>query len=81
MGHLVIHLVREIKLCGLVYMRWMYPVERYINILKGYVKNQCHPEASIIERYNSKESIEFCSKYLSKAKSTGFLKNVGILVY
>jgi len=36
MVHLIIHLVREIKCCGLVYLRWMYPVERYMKILKGY---------------------------------------------
>jgi len=71
MVHLVVHLVREIRLCGPVYMRWMYPVERYMKILKGYVKNQCRLEASIIERYISEESIEFCSEYLSKAKSIG----------
>ncbi|XP_068466379.1 uncharacterized protein [Phaseolus vulgaris] len=71
MVHLVVHLVREIRLCGPVYMRWMYPVERYMKILKGYVKNQCRPEASIIERYISEESIEFCSEYMSKAKCIG----------
>ncbi|XP_068503686.1 uncharacterized protein [Phaseolus vulgaris] len=71
MIHLVVHLVREIRLCGPVYMRWMYPVERYMKILKGYVKNQCRPEASIIERYISEESIEFCSEYMSKAKCIG----------
>ena len=27
MVHLVVHLVREIRLCGLVFLRWMYPVE------------------------------------------------------
>nr|KYP40078.1 hypothetical protein KK1_038597 [Cajanus cajan] len=32
MIHLIVHLVREIKLCGLVYLRWMYPVERYMKI-------------------------------------------------
>jgi len=26
MVHLIVHLIREIKLCGPVYMRWMYPV-------------------------------------------------------
>ncbi|XP_068497787.1 uncharacterized protein [Phaseolus vulgaris] len=71
MVHLVVHLVREIRLCGPVYMRWMYLVERYMKILKGYVKNQCRPEASIIERYISEESIEFCSEYMSKAKCIG----------
>jgi len=27
MVHLIVHLVREIKCRGLVYLRWMYPVE------------------------------------------------------
>jgi len=66
MVHLIVHLVKEIRLCGPVYLRWMYPVERYIKILKGYVKNQYHPEASIIERYITEEVIEFCSEYMSK---------------
>ena len=39
--------------------------------LKGYVKNQCRPDASIIEKYISEESIEFCFEYMSKAKCIG----------
>ena len=35
MVHLVVHLVREIRLCQPVYMRWTYLVERYMKILKG----------------------------------------------
>jgi len=27
MIHLIVHLVREIRLCGLVFLRWMYPIE------------------------------------------------------
>jgi len=27
MIHLIVHLVREIKYCGPIYLRWMYPVE------------------------------------------------------
>ena len=27
MIHLIVHLVGEIKLCGVVYLRWMYPIE------------------------------------------------------
>lgn len=34
--HLCVHLVREVKLCGPVYLRWMYPFERYMKVLKGY---------------------------------------------
>jgi len=71
MVHLIVHLVREIKCCGPAYLWWMYPVERYMKILKGYTKNLHHPEASIVERYIAKEAIEFCSEYIEKAKLVG----------
>ncbi|XP_027364391.1 uncharacterized protein LOC113871494 [Abrus precatorius] len=74
MVHLIIHLVREVRLCGPVFLRWMYPVERYMKILKGYVKNQHRPEASIIERYIAEEAIEFCTEYMSQAESIGIPK-------
>jgi len=68
MVHLLVHLVREIKFCGPAYLRWMYLIERYMKILKGYVKNQYRPEVSMIERYIAEESVEFCSDYMAKAK-------------
>jgi hypothetical protein len=37
MSHLVVHLVEEVEICGLVHTRWMYPIERYLKTLKGYV--------------------------------------------
>ena len=40
MVHLIVHLVREIWLCGLVFLWWMYLVEWYMKVLKGYMKNQ-----------------------------------------
>jgi len=58
MVHLIVHLVRKIKCCGPVYLRWMYPVERYMKIVKGYTKNLHRPEASIVERYIAKVAIE-----------------------
>jgi len=45
----------------------MYPVERYMKVLKGYTKNQYRPEASIVERYVAEEAIEFCSEYINNA--------------
>jgi len=71
MIHLIVHLVREIKCCGPVYLRWMYPVDRYMKILKGYTENLHHPKASIVERYIAEEAIEFCSEYIEKAKPVG----------
>ncbi|KAL0536141.1 hypothetical protein IC582_025075 [Cucumis melo] len=57
MIHLTIHLVREVRLCSLVYLRWMYPFERYMKVLKGYVRNRNRPEGFIAEGYIVKEAI------------------------
>ncbi|XP_027915074.1 uncharacterized protein LOC114174430 [Vigna unguiculata] len=75
MVHLIIHLVREVRICGPVFLRWMYPIERYMKILKGYVKNQYRPEASIVERYIAEEAIEFCTDYLSQVEAIGVPKS------
>jgi len=75
MIHLIVHLVKEIKCCGPVYLRWMYPVERYMKILKGYTKNLYRLEASIVERYITEKVIEFCSEYIEKAKPVGLLES------
>ncbi|XP_027368302.1 uncharacterized protein LOC113874264 [Abrus precatorius] len=73
--HLTIHLVEETKLCGPAYMRWMYPVERYMKILKGYVKNRSRPEGCITEQYLVEEAVKFCSEYLSNVESCGIPKS------
>ncbi|XP_058784049.1 uncharacterized protein LOC131658813 [Vicia villosa] len=67
--------LREIRLCGPIFLRWMYPIERYMKILKGYTKNPHRPEASIIERYIAEEAIEFCSNYLSEVNTVGVPKS------
>nr|ABF96285.1 transposon protein, putative, CACTA, En/Spm sub-class [Oryza sativa Japonica Group] len=69
--HLSVHLVRQTKCCGPVFMTQMYPCERYLGILKGYVRNRSHPEGSIIESYTTKEVINFCVDYMSETFSIG----------
>jgi hypothetical protein len=44
--------------------RWMYPIERYLRTLKGYVRNKAHPEGSMAEGYISEECLTFCSRFL-----------------
>ncbi|KAD3338451.1 hypothetical protein E3N88_33972 [Mikania micrantha] len=61
----------EIKACGPVFLRYMYPFERYMGFLKGYVRNRNRPEGSIVEGYASEEVIEFCTSYLEGVKSIG----------
>jgi hypothetical protein len=66
MTHLPYHLVEELDLCGPVSTRWMYPVERYMKTLKGYVRNMARPEASTAEGYIKEERIGFVTEYLQR---------------
>ena len=59
MLHLVVHLVRDVRLCGPVYLRWMYQFERFMKALEGYVRKRNQLEGCITD------SIEFCTYYLS----------------
>ncbi|KAL5549480.1 hypothetical protein UlMin_004711 [Ulmus minor] len=76
MVHLIIHLPREIKFCGPVWLRWMYSMERYMKILKGYVRNRHRPKGCIIECYIAEEAVEFCSEYLANARTIGVPKGI-----
>ncbi|XP_073273266.1 uncharacterized protein [Primulina huaijiensis] len=71
MIHLTVHLVREVKLCGPVLYRHMYPFERFMMILKGYVRNRNRPEWCIAECYIVEEAVEFFSDYLSNVHIIG----------
>ncbi|KAJ9536255.1 hypothetical protein OSB04_un000555 [Centaurea solstitialis] len=71
MVHLVSHIVEEIKFCGPVFLRYMYPFERYMGVLKGYVRNRSRPEGSIVEGYASEEVIDFCTDYLAGVTNIG----------
>ncbi|KAD7478319.1 hypothetical protein E3N88_01455 [Mikania micrantha] len=64
MVHLVLHFPEEAILGGPLYMRWMYPFERYMKKLKAYVRNKARPEGSIAEGYVADEALTFCSMYL-----------------
>ena len=87
MVHLVVHLVREIKICGPAFLRYMYPFERFMGILKSYVRNRHRPEGSIVEGYSTEEVIEFCTNYMTgvdpigvpKSRYEGRLQGVGTI--
>lgn len=46
-----------------------------MDIFKGCTKNHHRPEYSIVERYITKEVVEFYSNYLSEVKSIGITKS------
>ncbi|XP_074361841.1 uncharacterized protein LOC141702039 [Apium graveolens] len=74
MVHLTIHLVRELRLCGPVFYRWMFPFERFNKILKSYVRNRFYPEGCIAEGYLKEESVEFCTGFFSESSRTAGLQ-------
>ncbi|XP_075515850.1 uncharacterized protein LOC142550658 [Primulina tabacum] len=53
----------------------MYPFERFMKILKWYVKNRARPEGCIAECYLAEERMAFCSAYIRNASSIGVRSN------
>jgi hypothetical protein len=49
----MIHLVDQIFVIGPTYMHHMYPYERYMIVMKDYVRNCAHPKGSMIEGYTT----------------------------
>ena len=70
MTHLLVHLVEELDMCGPVHCRWMYPMERYMKALKGFVRNKARPEGGMAEGYALEEALGFCTEYMVEFQST-----------
>ncbi|XP_050124129.1 uncharacterized protein LOC126601460 [Malus sylvestris] len=75
MAHLTIHLAREARLCGHVHYRWMYPFERFMKVLKDYVRNRARSEGSMVKCVLADECVKFCSKYIKQAENIGLRHN------
>ncbi|KAA0058324.1 uncharacterized protein E6C27_scaffold409G00010 [Cucumis melo var. makuwa] len=58
MVHLLIHLGRKARLCGPVQFRWMYPFERYMKVLKAYVRNRARLEGCITKELKNSVILE-----------------------
>nr|ABA97098.1 transposon protein, putative, CACTA, En/Spm sub-class [Oryza sativa Japonica Group] len=71
MTHLLCHLVKEISILGPVYLHNMFPFERYMGVLKKYVRNRARPEASIAKGYGTEEVIEFCVEFIEDLRPIG----------
>lgn len=62
--HLLIHLVDEITIAGVVSTRWMFFFERYMKVLKNFVRQRARPEGSMAEGYIVQESLYYVTEYL-----------------
>lgn len=75
MVHLVVHLPREIKEYGPVFLRYMYPYERHMGTLQDKAKNKANPEGSIINGIKAEEAANFCVIFLARAEEIGVPKS------
>jgi hypothetical protein len=64
MTHLLVHLVKEINILGPVFLHNMFPLERFMGVLKKYVHQWGRPERSIAKGYGIEEVIEFCVDFI-----------------
>jgi hypothetical protein len=67
----MIHLVDQIHTLGPLYLHSMFSYERYLAVLKSYVRNCAHPEGSIMEGYTIEEVVECCMDYVKDGKRIG----------
>ena len=75
MVHLVLHLVREVKEYGPIFLHWMYPYKRYMGYLKDKNMNLAKPEGSIIRGYMDEECSNFAAVFLAMAQEIGLGKS------
>ena len=52
----------------------MFPFERYMAVLKKYVRNHSRPEGCIAKGYGAEEVIEFCVDFIDDLKPIGVPK-------
>ncbi|XP_044974271.1 uncharacterized protein LOC123442328, partial [Hordeum vulgare subsp. vulgare] len=71
MTHLLVHLVEEIFILGPIFLHNMFPFERFMGVLKKYVRNRARPEGSIAKGYGNEEVIEFCVDFVPDLKPIG----------
>ncbi|CAN1153840.1 hypothetical protein LINPERPRIM_LOCUS14967, partial [Linum perenne] len=64
--------VDEVRLGGPVQYCWIYPIERFLGKIKGFVGNRAHPEGSIAEGWILDEMFTFSSLYFNDEVETRF---------
>ena len=71
MTHLLVHLVEENFVLNPIFLHNMFPFERFMLVLKKYVRNCAHPEGSIAKGYGAEKVIEFCVNFIDDLSSIG----------
>jgi hypothetical protein len=75
MTHLLVHLVKEISILGPVFLHNMFPFERFMGVLKKYVRDHARPEGSIAQGYGIEEVVEFYVDFIPDLNPIGVPKS------
>jgi hypothetical protein len=67
----MIYLVDRIHTLGPLYLYSIFSYERYLAVLKSYVRNRAHLEGSIMQGYTTEEVVECCADYIKDGKMIG----------
>jgi hypothetical protein len=67
----MIHLVDKILTLGPLYLHSIFSYERFLAVLKVYVRNRAHSEGCIMEGYTTEEVVECCTNYVKDEKRIG----------
>jgi hypothetical protein len=73
--HLIIHLVKEIRYLGPMFLHHMYPYERFMSTLNRYAKSRVHPEGSMAQCYSTEEVVDWCLTYIDPTNPIGISKS------
>ena len=75
MMHVLVHLCEEINVLGLVFLHNMFPFERFMGVLKKYVRNRARTEGSISMGHQTEDVIGFCVDFIPGLKKIGLPKS------
>jgi hypothetical protein len=64
--HQIVHLPGEVALAGPIHYRWMYYLERYMKVMKGWVRQRARPEGSMAEGYVISEGMHYLTEYTTR---------------
>ena len=62
--HLLVHVVDEVEMVGIVHCRWMFFLERFIKMLKGFVQQIALSEGSMAEGWLMQESLVYIAEWI-----------------
>jgi hypothetical protein len=68
--HQIVHLPLEASLARLMHYRWMYYTERYMKVMKEWVRQMAHPEGSMALGYLLFEGMHYLTEYTSRLSPT-----------